>query len=319
VSTVPEGQNHSQSSDRDGSVQGGLQQLLPIPELVDAITQAFAVPIEAPMRTSIELPGGASLLMMPAWQDNGPGGVKIVLVQPNARPSIASTYLLFDWKGGRIDAVLDGAELTPRRTAAASALAMSHLARPNATRLLVVGTGVLVPHLVEAHCAYRPIQDVAIWGRNQEKAEKTVQMLIAAGFPARPAVNLDAAVAHADIISCATLARSPFLKGAELPEGVHVDLVGAFKPDMAEADPACFARASIYVDDREAALHEAGDVIQAIAAGAMTPMDIRADLAELARASGSLRVDEREITLFKSSGLPIEDLAAARLVMINRK
>ncbi|MDO9362942.1 MAG: hypothetical protein Q7T60_08460 [Sphingopyxis sp.] len=288
--------------------------MLPIGELVDAIELALATPLDAPLRTSIELPDGASLLMMPAWQAGGAGGVKIVLVQPRARPSIASTYLLFDWRAGKIEAVLDGAALTPRRTAAASALAMSRLARDDASRLLVVGNGVLVPHLVEAHCTYRDIGDVAVWGRSESGAATAVRGLIEAGFPARVARDLDDEVGAADIISCATLSPAPLVRGELLGEGTHLDLVGAFKPDMAEADPQCFARASVYVDDREAALHEAGDLIQAIAAGVFSAADIRGDLADIARARQSLRTDVREITLFKSTGLPVEDLAAAQLL-----
>lgn len=291
-----------------------IERLTPMPELVAAIEAAFRADSFAPTRHAHDLPGGASLLIMPAWREDASGGVKVVTVQPSVRPSIQSTYLLLDGRTGRLNAILDATMLTPRRTAAASALASRYLARADARNLLVIGTGALVTHLVEAHASVRPIEEVRIWGRNSERARIIAQALRDKGYGASPVDDLDVAIAQADIISSATLASRPIIAGKLLRAGTHLDLVGAFKPDMAEADPDCFGRARVFVDSRDGAAEEAGDLLQAIEAGALRATDIAGDLFDLCRGTTAGRRDDREITLFKSVGHSSEDLAAAELV-----
>ena len=168
-------------------------------------------------------------------------------------------------------AVFDGTEITLRRTAAASALASSFLSRSDATKLLMVGTGNMAPHLIAAHCSLRPISDVCIWGRRGEAAEKLAATLATASFNVTVTGNLGQAVSAADIISCATLASEPLIKGEWLVDGQHLDLVGAFKPDMREADSNAVSRAAVYVDTLSGAVSEAGDIVQAIADGEVAP------------------------------------------------
>ncbi len=257
------------------------------------------------------------MLLMPAWEHDGYIGVKIVNVFPqNAAaglPAIAGLYLLSEGRHGTPLACIDGGELTRRRTAAASALAARHLAREDAETLLVVGTGRLAPMLLEAHAAVRPIRRVRIWGRNPDKAAAMAREYADRGLDCRAVDDSGLAVAtgEADIITCATLSTAPIIHGAWLAPGSHLDLVGAFRPDMRESDDACLQKADVFVDTYAGAMGEAGDILQAMDAGAFTQEEIRADLAELERGTRGGRASGDAITLFKSVGASLEDLAAA--------
>ena len=180
----------------------------------------------------------------------------------------------------------------------------------------MVGTGNLAPHLIRAHAVTRTIEKVIVWGRRKESANALVDELAQDDFYAETAANLDAAIPQADIISCATLSSKALVNGALLRAGQHVDLVGAFKPDMRECDSEAVRRADVFVDTREGALAEAGDILQAIGEGALRPEDIRGDLSELASGTVTGRQNEAAITLFKSVGTALEDLAAAELAMV---
>ncbi len=292
--------------------------------LVERLRQAFRSGAEVPLRQHLTIPTHTehpgNLLIMPAWQTGKHLGVKLVTVFPdNAKqsiPAVIGSYLLMDARTGKPKALIDGSALTVRRTACASALASSYLSRSDASRLLMVGTGALAPHLILAHAAVRPISEVLIWGRNKAKAEKLAKNL-ARYTNRRLTINatdeLDAAIEGADIVSCATLAEQPLVKGELLKPGAHLDLVGAFRPDMREADDSAFKRGLVFVDTREGALKEAGDIIQAINNGAMTEQDIIGDLFGLTRGESSARWRYNDITVFKSVGTALEDLAAAEL------
>jgi ornithine cyclodeaminase len=295
---------------------------LDFPSLVESLRQMFRSGCEVPLRHhhTIELPGGqpdATLLLMPAWQSGRHIGVKIVNVFPgNAEagiPSVQGAYVLMDGRTGRPLALLDGQALTLRRTAAASALAASYLARPDCERLLMVGTGALAPHLVEAHASVRPIRNVLIWGRSPEKAAKLAQRLDRRNLKVAATEDLAGAVRGAHVISCATLASEPLIRGAWLPLGVHLDLVGGFTPAMREADDEAVARARVFVDTRAGAGKEAGDIVQPLRSGVLGEDDIAGDLFELTRGSRAGRRFHDQITLFKSVGTALEDLAAAQL------
>ncbi len=299
--------------------------LLPYDQLIDALGKAFAVDVVVPQRShhNVPVPGGndGTLLLMPAWQQGCGMGVKIVTVFPdNSKqdyPAVFASYFLMSAATGVPVAVLDGTELTVRRTAAASALASTYLSRENSKRLLMVGTGNLAPHLVAAHATARPIEEVVIWGRRREKAAKLAARFATSSFSVSVADDLESAVSAADIISCATLATEPLIRGAWLKEGQHIDLVGAFKPDMREADSEAIRRASVYVDTRAGALVEAGEIVQGIASGSIDEDDICGELSQLASGKISGRESIEAITLFKSVGTALEDLAAADLAMRN--
>jgi alanine dehydrogenase len=293
-------------------------------QLVEALRQMFRSGCTVPDRHHHAIPVGggrpdASLLLMPAWQQGKYLGIKLVTVFPSngerALPTVMGTYALLDGETGTPLALIDGPALTIRRTAAASALAASYLARPDAERLLVVGTGALAPHLVEAHARVRPIRNVLVWGRDPEKAAKLAHRLDRRGLKVAATIDLAGAVRGADIVTCATLASEPLIKGEWLPLGVHLDLVGGFTPEMREADDDCISRARVFVDTREGAVREAGDITQPLASGRLTLDDIAGDLSELCRGSRAGRRYYDQITLFKSVGTALEDLAAAILLL----
>ncbi|WEX77471.1 ornithine cyclodeaminase family protein [Sinorhizobium numidicum] len=294
---------------------------LPWDGLVQALGDMFAKGCVMPVRHhhDVEVPGEAeaTLLLMPAWQPGAYIGVKLVSVFPGNQmrglPAIHGSYLLSSGRTGELLAIVDGGELTARRTAAASALAARYLAREDASRMLMVGTGRLSANVVEAHASVRPIRDVRIWGRNSKKAEATAKELDLKGISVSVATDLEAAAREADIISCATLSSEPLIRGDWLKAGAHLDLIGAFKPTMRESDDRAATRASIFVDTREGALSEGGDIVQPLRAGVITENAIRADLFELARGTHPGRTSPDEITLFKSVGAALEDLAGAVL------
>lgn len=302
-----------------------LVRLLPWPALIDALRDAFAGDVQVPLRQhhTVPVPGepDATLLLMPAWQPGGVIGVKLVTVMPGngsrGLPAVHGLYTLFDGTTGELRALLDGATLTVRRTAAASALAARFLGRADARRLLIVGTGALAPNLAAAHAAVRPYEAISVWGRHPEKAQAVAQALVAAGLPARPVTDLETAVGEADVVSCATLSTEPLVRGHWLQPGAHVDLVGAFTPAMRESDDEVMRRGTVFVDTRAGATHEGGDIVQAMASGALDPSDIAAELAELCRSEHPGRRSQSEITVFKSVGTALEDLAAAALAVRN--
>ncbi|MGI9262076.1 MAG: ornithine cyclodeaminase family protein [Woeseiaceae bacterium] len=298
---------------------------LPYDQLISALERAFAAGAEVPLRShhTVPVPDGTdgTLLLMPAWQSGESIGIKIATVFPdNAKlnsPAVFASYLLLSAESGVPVAVLDGTELTVRRTAAASALASSYLSREDSKRLLMVGTGNLAPHLVMAHATARQISEVVIWGRREEAANDLAERMSASGLSASSTSDLESAVTTADIISCATLASEPLIRGEWLQEGQHLDLVGAFRPDMREADDDALRRAKVYVDTRTGGLSEAGEIVQGIANGAITESDICGELSELAMGRVAGRSDATAITLFKSVGTALEDLAAGELAMRN--
>lgn len=304
---------------------------LDYPGLIAALKDAFRVGCDAPTRHhhTIGFPDGrpeGTLLIMPAWDDRLLG-IKTVTVMPaNAErglPSVAGIYMLMDKDTGQPQLAIDGVELTVRRTAAASALAASFLARENAATMLMVGAGALAPHLVSAHCHVRPIRRVMIWNRNADRAAALARRLNEDNAPAGVefvmAEDLAAATEQADIVSCATLSQQALIKGAWLRPGTHLDLVGAFRPDMRESDDEAVRRSQLFVDTLDGALSEAGDIVQPLKGGVITREDIKADLAALCRGDHPGRVGDEEITLFKSTGCALEDLAAAAYVWRRRE
>jgi len=293
---------------------------LPFAALVAALRAMFEEGCELPPRQVLELApaagDGVTSLVMPAWQRGGCLGVKVVNVAPGnaARglPGLHSTYVLYDATTGVPLAWLDGDEITARRTAATSALAASWLARADSRSLAIVGAGRVARLLAEAHRVCRPIERVAVWARSPARAQALADELVAEGVDARAAASVEAAVADADIVSCATLAREPIVQGKWLPAGSHLDLIGSFAPTMREADDDCFAGATVVVDSDDAPT-KSGDLIGPIARGVVDAGAI-ATLAELARGRRRGRSADVERTVFKSVGSALEDLAAAMLV-----
>lgn len=287
------------------------------PALVERLAMTFREGVESPPRHhhAMHRPDGeATMLLMPAWEPDGYIGMKMVNVFPqNAEhglPAISGVYLLSEGTHGRPLACLDGSELTRRRTAAASALAARELARDDASTLLVVGTGKLAPMVIEAFAAVRPIEKVRIWGRHPDKAERLAAEY-ADRFDTAAVTDLEAATRDADLVSCVTLSTEPLIHGDWLSPGTHLDLIGAFRPSMRETDAECLARSEVFVDTYAGARGEAGDILQAVDEGRFAFDDIQGELVELLRGERPGRSSRDAITLFKSVGASLEDLAAA--------
>ncbi len=302
----------------------------PYGEVIEALRQAFRSEIVAPPRHHhlVARAGGASasLLLMPSWTHASAetpargayAGLKTVMViadnADRGRPTVQANYLLLSAETGETLAVMDGVEITLRRTAAAAALAADYLARNDAQTLLMVGAGALARHVVRAHAVLRPISRVAVWNRSPGKADRLCAALREEGFDASVPASVEAACATSDIVSCATASKGAIVRGVWLAAGTHIDLMGAFTPEMRESDGHAVARSRVYVDTVEGARSEAGDLLQAVREGCFRMTDIVGDLSRLCRGEVAGRGAASEITLFKSCGTAIEDLATAILV-----
>lgn len=296
------------------------EQLLPYDALVAALLEAFAKPdadVTAPPRLhyGVDDPDGSqrTLLIMPAWADDAGVVVKLVNVVPNngqrGLPAIQAQVLVADPVTGAWSVMIDGATLTARRTAAASAAAAQFLAPADAKTMLVVGTGRLSLEMVAAHRQVRPsIERVLVWGRDKAKATGIAEQI----HGGEVADDLAVACAAAQVISCCTLSAQPLVRGAWVQPGTHVDLVGAFRPDLRESDSELVAKSRVFVDTYAGANGEAGDLLQAHAEGLFNMQNIQADLHELSR--GTVSREANDITLFKSVGASLEDFVAARLL-----
>lgn len=289
-------------------------------DIVEALRQGFRAEIETPVRHHHDITDVSTLLLMPAWSKDWAGLKTVVFKSDNAAqglPTIQASYLLIEQRTGETVAMMDGGEITRRRTAAASALAADYLARKDAETMTLVGAGALAPHFALAHAAVRPVKRVFIYTRSIAKGEALAAELAQQGLEAHSVSDLEQAVRRSDIVTCVTTSTAPIVKGAWLKPGAHVDLAGAFKPTMRETDGDVVARSSVYVDTRDGALAEAGDLLQARDEGKFDFAELKGDLFDLCRGRVPGRASDSEITLFKSAGTAIEDLATA--IMLYQK
>ncbi|MFD1160992.1 ornithine cyclodeaminase family protein [Hwangdonia seohaensis] len=290
-------------------------------ELIEALKKGFCNDnTMIPMRHHHDFPNpevnaDSTLLLMPAWNPSKDAGVKIVTVSPeNGQfnlPSIQGTYIYFDAVKGSIKAILEAKSLTVKRTAAASALASSFLSRKDSKSMLMIGTGALSINLIKAHAAVRPIKQVFIWGRNLEKAQAIASSLKNENFSVHAIETIEEKIAEVDIISSATLSKTPLVFGKYLNAGQHIDLVGAYKKDMREADDETISKASVFIDTFQGGLKESGDIVIPLENGVLNKEAIKADLFQLCSNKKNGRTSEKEITVFKSVGHALEDLVAA--------
>jgi ornithine cyclodeaminase len=292
--------------------------------LIDCLEQAFRGGVTSPQRTILKMPGGAGdrqFLVMPAFAPDGSAAVKLVTCRPDnagsGLPTVQAAIVAFSQHGSPV-AVLDGTMVTRLRTAAASALASKFLSRADSARLTLVGTGALAPWMAAAHAIVRPIERVDVWGRRPARAAATVEAvrgLVASRVEVHAAPSLEESVGAADIVTCATSSPTPLVHGRWLKPGAFVDLVGSFSPSTREGDDDVVRRARLFVDTFEGALAEAGDLLDPIARGVIGRERIEGELADLVRGRVAGRRTAEEITLFKSVGTALEDLAAAQLLL----
>lgn len=292
-------------------------------ELVESMRAAHQRPRSLTDDVYLEEPdrgfGPNGFLVRPAWQFGEHIGTKLATVFPEnpdrGMLTVHAVYVLFDGSNGRPVAVMDGTVLTWFKTACDSALAASYLAREDVRTLTMVGAGAMAPHLIKAHIAVRPsIDRVNIWNRTQARADELANSLSLGDVAVEVVDDLPAAVALSDVISVAT--RSPYgvVAGTDLAPGTHLDLVGAYTPDMREVDDAAIRRGRIYVDLVETAMLT-GELLQPIASGAMKEDDIVADLYELAQGTKPGRQAPDEITIFKNGGGGHLDLMTAEHIL----
>ena len=295
--------------------------LLDYKKLIEALREIFLSEYTMPLRHHhfYKTPEGDenTLILMPVWNSQYMGMKQVIVAPANANanlPSIFAQYILSDSKSGEPLAMMNATEITARRTACTSALAASYLCREDAENLLIVGGGKVAQHLAQAHLAVRDFKKVSVWMRNPAKMEAFVAKLNDQGIHAEAVNNLEESARNADLIACATPSKIPIIKGEWVKPGTHLDLMGSYKPDTRETDDEAIRKSSIFVDSRAGALHESGELALPIAAGIITEKDVKADIVELIKGVHPGRTSNEEITLFKSVGLAIEDLAAALLV-----
>jgi 1-pyrroline-2-carboxylate reductase [NAD(P)H] len=299
-----------------------VHRVLEFPELIEALRAAFGGRASAPPRLMYRLDDGEShdvFALLPAWSDDVIGVKAFTYLPDNAATGsdvLHANVLLFDRKSGVPLALVEGRSVTFWRTAAMTALAADYLARKDATRLLVCGTGNLAPYLALAHAAVRPIREIGIWGRNRERAARVVEELrrSRADLEIRVVEDLEAATHQADVIVCATASRTPIILGEWVRPGTHVGLIGNHERDARECDTELVVKSRVYVDSRVNVLNEAGEILIPIAEGRLHESDVVAELSELCAGAVAGRASDEEITLFKSVGTALADLAAAQLV-----
>lgn len=296
------------------------RQALEFPAAIRALREAFRAGATVPPRHVHVIESGdahGTALIMPAWNDQGYFGVKVINIFPeNTRqglPGLHAAYTLYSARTGVPLAQVDGDVITVYRTAGAAALGASYLAREDAKVLLIVGSGRIAGLVAQAMRTVRPIDKVLVWNVRPAGAQALASSLTEQGFDAQAIDSLESGARQADIISCATLSTEPLVRGEWLRPGTHLDLIGSFKPDMKETDPACFANAEVYVDTDEAPT-KSGDLLAAFEAGTLSPDSIRGTLTDLVSGRAPGRRNASEITVFKAVGSALEDLTMAAMV-----
>jgi ornithine cyclodeaminase len=302
-----------------------ISEAVDVGQLLDAVEAAFrdvaAGRDRSPLRLHVPLANG-DLLIMPGVREGGSGSsVKLVTVQPDnaARglPTVQAVVVWFDGETGTPVAVLDGTTVTAMRTGAASGVATRLLAREDAAVLAMLGTGAQAAWQVRAVMAARPIRELRAFSRDAAARERFVAEMgaeLGDGVRVGAAQSAQEAVSAADVVCCATTASRPVFDAGWLRPGAHVNGVGAFRLGMVELPPELFARAALVaVDSRDAALAEAGDLVAAIDAGHLGA-DAFVEIGTVGREWAATR-DPQAITVFKSVGLAIQDVAAAELVV----
>ncbi|PKP74597.1 MAG: ornithine cyclodeaminase [Alphaproteobacteria bacterium HGW-Alphaproteobacteria-6] len=258
--------------------------------------------------------GGDTLLTRSAWIDGLGIAVKAATVFPgnpaaHGKPSILGAVNILADRDGDLEALVDFALVTKWKTAGDSLLSARHLARPDARRILIVGAGTVARSLVAAYGAGFPGAAFSVWARDPAAARA-----FAEATGATPATDLEAAVRQAEIIATATMTTTPLICGDWLSPGSHLDLIGAYRPDMREADNACFRRARVFVDARATTIHHIGEVMIPIAEGVITEADVIADFRDIATGAFARRSTD-EITLAKNGGGAHLDLMTARYIL----
>jgi ornithine cyclodeaminase len=302
--------------------QADVRRLLPMRECVDVMAATLATLARGeaamPLRTVMRVPNSRDFFaVMPAFLSEPRSlGAKVITVFPGnhgtALDSHQGAVLLFDAKDGSLVALLDATAVTTIRTAAVSAVATRLLAREGPAEVAILGAGVQGHSHLEAMHAVRTIAKLHVWSRSTDHARALVRLATERmGLDARVAGSAEQAVRASSIICTTTASAEPVLLGEWLTPGSHVNAIGASTPNAREVDTAAVVRARLYVDRRESALNEPGDILVPLKSGAITADHIRGEIGELLLGRAEGRTNGTDITLFKSLGLAVEDLGAA--------
>jgi alanine dehydrogenase len=299
--------------------------LLPMPDLIAAMERALgaysAGEVVQPVRTVLRLAAQQALFgVMPAAMDHPPAlGAKLVAVYPtnHARglPSHLATIVLFDQTTGDLTGLIDGRYITEARTAAVSAVSVSHLARTDATVLAILGSGVQARSHLDAISHVRALSDMRVWSPNADHCAAFVHDAAALGHQVRAAADASSAVRGAGLIVLATSSTTPVIQDSDVAPGTHICAVGACRPDQREMPGALVARSRLFVDSRAAARTEAGDLLLAMEDGLVSDAHIAGELGELVLGRVIGRRTDNDVTIFKSLGMAVEDIVAATLVL----
>jgi len=305
--------------------ESDVRAVLPMPDLIEAMEQALAAfsagRVAQPVRQVVEVGADRNFFaVMPAALDDAAAvGAKLVTVyhHNDARglPSHLATIVLLDHETGALTALLDGRYITEARTAAVSAVSARRLARPDASVLAILGSGVQAHSHLAALRHVAGLREVRVWSPHAERREAFARETTSPALPVRATADAAAAVGGADLIVLATASRAPVLEHADVADGAHVMAVGACRPDQREMPTALVRRARVYVDSRASALAEAGDLLLPIAEGAIGADHIAGELGDLVAGRIAGRRSPAEVTVFKSLGMAVEDVAAARLAV----
>ena len=300
-----------------------IRELLPVSECIELMADALSAlardEVYQPLRTIVRPPGARGLLgLMPAFRSGAHGafGLKAICVFPEnptqGKDAHQGAVTLFNRETGELLALMNASEITAIRTAAVSAVATRLLAREDASELAIIGAGVQARTHLAALACVRKIKRARVAARTFSHAQRlAVEMQPRFSFPIEPVESIDQAVRAADLIVTATSSLEPVIQRDWISPGAHINAIGTHSPKSREIDSATMASARIFVDRRESALNESGDYLLAAAEGVVSPKSIIGEIGELLIGSKSGRTSESEITLFKSLGLAIEDVACA--------
>ncbi len=303
-----------------------IREVINYKELIIALETAFKEQqIVSPPKTMNTYAGVSgsqenTFLYMPAWENGKYVGCKLITTTPansnTIDPYVNGVYILFDATRGKPLISMDAKLITNIRTAATSALAASKLIRPDAKSLLVLGNGAISPFFIEAHQVVHQYETIYLWGRNFDKSKQVVSQLTS-DFSTK-IIAIDTykdKLKIVDVISCITSATSPLIHQSELGQGQHLDLAGSFTHDMHEVGSDVISSSSVYTDNLDTTPYHAGEIVTAVHESVFALEDIKGDLAQLCQKEGSSRRSAMETTLFKSTGMALEDLVIAGMLL----
>ena len=305
--------------------ENDVHQTLNFTDLIQTLQKTFAQPFGMPQRQVFDLDTEAAshdaFAVLPSWSEETIAVKAFTYLPDNPKQSaklksIYAQIMIFDRKTGVPQAVVDGTSATYWRTAAVSGLASQFLSRKDASKLLLCGTGNLASYMALSHANVRNIKQIKVWGRSPEKIDAVVKAIKAQrpNIEVTASSDIDADVQWADIISCATRSERPLFDGSLVKAGTHVDLVGNHLKTARECDSKLVTRSNVFVDAKINCCAEAGELLIPVSEGVFSLNEVKAELSELCKYEHAGRQNEQEITLFKSVGSAIADLACAQLV-----